>query len=128
MHPDSEVWGTTVHTSFSNNTASIGPDIYIDIPTSCDEECFSNVIVGGNNDTIQHSQFTKHINTPPSKLALSDPAICINNLDDINCEKYLVQGIMLGQEIKIDACVQNRFDRSTNATQFVVPQAKYARI
>ena len=117
---DSLIAVNTVHTSFSNNTASTGNDIYIDIPTSCDEECFNNVIVGGDNDTLQHSQFTEHINTPPSKLELNDPAVCIDHNDTRNCQTYLIQNVMLGQEIVIDACVLNRFDRSSNATQFVV--------
>ena len=49
----------------------------------------------------ENLQLSQHINTP-NKLVLGDPAKCI---DDTYCQMYFIKGIMLGQEIIIDACV-----------------------
>ena len=112
------------HTHFQSNTASSGPNIYMDIPTKCDNECRNHIIVDGSYDDFFDSNFTDYIRTQPSKLVLNNIAKCVHhgNDSDMNCinSTYLVEGIMLGQEIIIDACVLDHFNNTASATQFTV--------
>ncbi|XP_065895376.1 outer membrane protein A-like isoform X2 [Dysidea avara] len=106
---------TLIH--FYNNTALVGEDIFVHIPSSCDDLCIKNSIVG---DTC-FSQFGKHtIRTPRSKLVLGNPAVCIDEDNNTNCGKYYINNIMLGQEIIIDACVRDYYDQSADVTRFAV--------
>jgi len=105
---------------FVNNAAFIGSSIYIDIPTSCGDVCLNKTVVGISKETFQHSPLGKHIDTPPSKLVLGEPATCTEDDNDTKCEVYYIRNIMLGQEIMIDVCVLDFFDQTAIATQFVV--------
>ena len=106
--------------NFAYNTALKGDSVYLDIPTFCDEACLHNIIIGVNRDTLKHGQFAGHIYTPPRKLVLGDPAVCIDDDNATNCVTYYVNNIMLGQEIIIDACVLDYYDQPAVETQFMV--------
>ena len=112
---DKEITLNTTGIYFNNNTALVGDSIYIHIPSSCDEVCFNKSIVNFVKSSA-YEQYRKYINTPPSKLVLYDPTTCI----DSDTSTYIVNNIMLGQEIMIDACVLDYFNRPADATQFLV--------
>ena len=70
---------------------------------------------------LQHSDFHKLIYTPPRKLIQGDPALCIDQNNNTNCEIiYFVKNIILGQEIIIDACVFDYYDQPADGTEFFV--------
>jgi len=110
----------TTEIGFTDNRALSGSSAYLDIPTSCDEACLSRSIVGVNKETLKHGPLAKHIHTPPRKLVLRHPAVCINDDNVTDCGRYYVNNIMLGQEIVIDACVLNYYDQPAGETQFMV--------
>jgi len=64
-----------------------------------------------------------HLQTPPSKLVLRDPAMCINDDNVTDCRKYYVSNIMLGQEIIINACVLNYYGKTAEGAQFAVKKS-----
>ena len=45
------------------------------------------------------------ITTPPNELKFYDPAICIDNDNDTQCNSYYLQTIMLGREVIMPVCV-----------------------
>ena len=110
----------TTGITFTNNRALIGDSVYVDIPTSCGEACLNRTIVGVNKETLEYGSLAGNIYTPPSKLVLGDPAVCIDDDNVSNCGKYYVNNIMLGQEIIIDACVRDYYDQRATETQFMV--------
>ncbi|XP_065890214.1 probable outer membrane protein pmp20 isoform X2 [Dysidea avara] len=110
--------GTNVE--FHNNTARrSGQSIYLDVPLSCDNACLNRIIVGINSSTLRQSRYYGHINTSPSKLELSNPAICIESVNSTTCKTYFINDIMLGQEITIDACVKDYYNQAAAAQFFV---------
>ena len=106
--------------NFNKNVALIGDSVYIDIQASCKAACINNTIVGITKETIQHTPMAEHIHTPPSKLVLHNPAVCINDDNVTDCGKYYVSNIMLGQEIIIDACVLDYYGKIAEGAQFAV--------
>ncbi|XP_065895382.1 uncharacterized protein [Dysidea avara] len=110
----------TTGITFTNNRALTGDSVYLDIPTSCDEACLNRTIVGVNKETLENGSFAGNIYTPPSKLVLGDPAVCIDDDNVTNRGTYYINNIMLGQEIIIDACVRDYYDQRTVETQFIV--------
>ena len=99
---------------FDYNTDFISSDIYMNVPTSCDEMCLNNSIV-----TNEYAQFDGVIKTSPRKLEFSDSAVtCIDNDNDTNCQTYLAKNIMLGQEIIINACVLDYYNQPAGSMQF----------
>ena len=78
---------STAKISFTNNRALSGNSAYLDIPTSCDGVCLNRSIVGVNKfkETLKHGPLVEHICTPPSKLVLCDPAVCIDDDNVTNC-------------------------------------------
>ena len=110
----------TTGITFTNNRALIGDSVYLDIPTSCDEACLNRTIVGVNKETLENGPLAGHIYTPPSKLVLGDPAVCIDDDNVTNCGKYYINNIMLGQEIIIDACVWDYYEQPAVETQFML--------
>ena len=110
----------TTGITFTNNRALIGDSVYLDIPTSCDEACLNRTIVGVNKETLENGSLAGKIHTPPSKLVLHHPAVCIDDDDVTNCGTYYVNNIMLSQELLIDACVLNYYDQPAVETQFMV--------
>ena len=89
------------------NTALVGKDVYMHTQTSCDEMCLNSSIVGLD---LTH-------NNPPLHLALYNPATCINATS--YCDACLVNNIMLGQNIKINACVLSYHDKPAGVVDFV---------
>ena len=98
--------------NFTNNIARIvGNSIYQDVDDLCNRSCLTDRVVGIS---------TEFIATPPNELKFYDPAICIDNDNDTQCNSYYVQNIMLGSDIVIPACVLNHYNHSVESTQFLV--------
>ena len=101
--------------NFINNTAKFaGKGIYFDSTASCNRSCLKSRIIGINHDSKQY------VTTPPSRLVFYDPAICIDNGDDKECNSYFLNHVMLGQEINIPACVLDYFEQPADKTQFIL--------
>ena len=97
--------------NFSNNTAGVaGNSLYIDITKSCNDSCFANRTAG-----IVSSH--KEVITSPNKVKLHYPAKCISNVST-KCEKYYINNIMLGQEITINPCLLDYYNKPAEVTQF----------
>ena len=105
---------TEIH--FSNDVVqATNRSIYIDIPKSCNKSCLSQKVtkLQGNMITIIP------IATSPWKLILYDPAKCIIETNS-DCSVYYISNIMLGQEIRFNACVLDYYDQPTELTQFLM--------
>ena len=106
--------------NFSDNIASVaGNLLYIDVPKSCNVNCLSDRIVGISNDILQHGPTDKKIATSPRTLKLHYPAKCISN-DSIECIKYYIDNIMLGQEISFPICLLDYYNQPAEVTQFKI--------
>ena len=98
--------------TFTNNIARIvGNSIYQDIADSWKSSYLTNRIVGVCNEFIA---------TQPNELKFCDPAICIDDDNDTQCNSYYVQDIMLGSDIVIPACVFDHYNHSVEPTQFLI--------
>ena len=103
---------------FSNNIAKFaGKAIYFDSTRSCNRSCLYSRIIGNKSDNI--------IATPPSKLVLKDPAVCIDDDTKIECNEYLLHHVMLGEEINIPACLYDYFNHSTYQARFYLHDVLY---
>ena len=104
--------------SFINNNARIaGNSIYLDVNKSCNISCLTNRIVGVGINSISF------IATPPSKLMLYNPAICIDNdmYSNSDCGIYYLQNMMFGQDIIVPACVLDYYNQKpVDTIQFLV--------
>ena len=98
---------------FQSNFAKFsGDSVYQDVTGSCNISCLNNRIYGISNDLIA---------TPPNVLKFYDPAICIDNDSDTQCNTYYVQNVMLGSEIILPACVLDYYSNQIiDSTQFLV--------
>ena len=98
---------------FRSNLAKFsGDSVYQDVAGSCNSSCINNRIYGISNDLIA---------TPPNALIFYDPAICIDDDNDTQCNSYYVQNVMLGSEIILPACVLDYYSNQINdSTQFLV--------
>ena len=94
-----------------NRAGIIQNSVYINVLRSCDRNCLFHDI----NINIQKYLLT----TSPHKLILYNPAKCING-NDTDCDTYYMNNIMLGQDIKFDACVVDYYNQPTEATQFLI--------
>ena len=105
--------GDQKHVDFRNNFAKFsGDSVYQDVVGSCNSSCINNRIYGISNDLIA---------TPPNVLKFYDPATCIDNDNDTQCNSYYVQNVMLGSEIILSACVLDYYSNQINdSTQFLV--------
>ena len=64
---------------------------------------------------------TQFVSTPPNDLKFYDPAICVDNDQNIiHCNDYYIQDIMLGTEIVIPACVLDCYGQPIGSVQFLV--------
>ena len=100
--------------NFINNDARIlGNSIYQDITDHdlCSRNCLTDRVVGIS---------TEFIATPPNELRFYDPAVCIDDDNDTQCNSYFVQDIMPGSEIVIPACVLDYYNHSVESTPFLV--------
>jgi len=111
---ESKISSNMVNINFDDNSAIIGDDVYVHIQPSCSEECLNNSIVELN---VTH-------NYPPHHLAMYNPAICVDATNmPSKCQTYFVSNIMLGQNIKINACVLSFYDKPAGGVDFVVSGA-----
>ena len=101
---------------FENNKARIvGDSVYVSLPKECKSNCLDTSILGNINSIIEH------IITPPNELKLYHPAECIDGEDnDGECKVYFIDNIMLGQEIPLDACMYDYYDKEADPAQFQV--------
>ena len=111
---------STTGINFSNNTALRGSDVYVDIPTSCNDTCLQNSIIGTNNYSFINSSLHRYIDTPPKIFEFYNTTTCIENGTNKNCQTYLTRNIMLGEEIIIDACVLDYYDQPVDGTLFII--------
>ena len=99
--------------NYSDNIARMaGNLLYIDVARSCDDSCVTEEIVG-------ISPSGEEIATSPIKLRLYHPARCISN-NTVGCKAYYIDNIMLGQEIAINACLLDYYNKPTEVTQFKI--------
>ena len=84
--------------NFNSNTARIAGDhMYFDSDIS-GQGCLKNRI---SSDKIKY-----YISTPPNKLELLAPALCISyDSKTEECDKYYQNRLMLGEEINIPVCL-----------------------
>ena len=95
-----------------NNIAKVlGNSLYQDVTEFCNNNCIINRMVGIRME---------YIATPPNQLKFYDPAVCIDNDNETQCNNYYIQNIMLGTEIIIPACVLDYYNHSVGSTQFLV--------
>ena len=106
----SKILSNSTSVSFSENTALVGDDMYVQLESSCDETCLNSIV--GLNVTHNH---------PPHHLALYNPTTCINTTNKSSrCQKYFISNIMLGQNIKIQACVLSFHEQHAGGVNFVL--------
>ncbi|XP_065908921.1 uncharacterized protein [Dysidea avara] len=109
----------TTGINFTGNTALIGDSVYLDIPASCDDNCLNRSIIGVYKEIVENNQLAGQIYSPPRKLILHKPAVCIDH-DVTNCGIYFIKNIMLGQNIINRGCVLDYYDQPVVETQFIV--------
>ena len=95
----------------SNFARIMGNSIYQDVAHLCNRSCLTDRVVGISNEFIA---------TPPNELKFHDPAMCVDNDNDTQCNTYYVQNIMLGSNIVIPACVLDHYNHSVESIQFLV--------
>ena len=101
--------------NFSDNTAGIaGNLLYIDVSKSCDSSCLTDRIIGISNETLYQGS---NVATSPKMLKLYDTVKCISN-DSVECEKYYIENIMLGQEIAIHPCLLDYYNKPAAVIRF----------
>ena len=99
--------------NFKHNFArTLGSSVYQDVAELCNSSsCLSNRITGVNDRLIF---------TPPNELMFGDPAVCIDNDNDTQCNNYYVQNIMLGTEIFLPVCLLDYYNQSVDSIHFLV--------
>ena len=103
--------------NFTNNIAKrLGNLIYQDAAKFCNGSCLSERFIGIDNEFVS---------TAPNELKFNDPAICIDNDNDTQCNSYYIQNIMLGTKIVIPACVLDYYNKPIDATHFLVQSDTY---
>ena len=112
---------TNIH-FYNNHARTAGSSVFINVPTLCNSSCLHNSVMGVHEDGLQYNELSNHIITSPKKLELYKPAYCID-YSNIECDSYYVKNIMLGQEILIDACMYDYYDRPISTEEFIVSSA-----
>ena len=98
--------------NFTNNIAKVlGSSVYQDFTELCNSNCIVNRTLGIKNE---------YIATPPNRLNFNNPALCVDEDNDIQCNSYYVHNIMLGTDIAIPACVLDYYNHSVNSIQFLI--------
>ena len=99
--------------SFHNNMAGTAQNsLYINVLKTV-----NNTLSFQDLSVITKTNFA--IATSPSTLTLYNSGSCINN-SIAQCSTYYMNNIMLGQEIKFNACVLDYCGQPTNAVEFLV--------
>ena len=108
------------HFNYINNSASVaGSEIFYNVPSSTPIENSSNpnsIFYLPKDHCLNNSTSPRRLATQPYKLKLEAPATC---LDD-NCTSYFLNGITLGQEIRIPAKIFGYNKKSAEATIFFI--------
>ena len=109
---ESFIYFNNSNLNFKDNHAGIiHKPMYLNVPKSCNSSCVSHSVYMPNK-TVAF--------TTSSKLVLYNPAKCINE-NGISCDTYYMKNIMLGQQIKLDACVLDYFNQPIEtATEFLI--------
>ena len=105
---------------FSKNIAELlGDSVYQETSELCNSSCAINRTLGIKS---------KFITTPPNELKLYQPAVCIDEDNDMQCKKYYIQGVMLGKVIAIPACVLDYYhnNHTVHPTRFSVHSQKHS--
>ena len=98
--------------NFEINFARVlGTSVYQDVPKLCNSSCLANTMIGVSDKVIA---------TPPNELRFYDPAICIDDDNDTECNSYFVQNIMLGREIIIQACMLDYYNQPVESKEFLI--------
>ena len=106
--------------NFTNNIAKVlGNSIYQEAANFCNSmcSCLRERLISISSDFID---------TSPNKLKFSDPAVCINNNNDSQCNSYYVQDVMLGTEVEIPACMLDYYNQPVDSTHFLVQSKIYS--
>ena len=112
---DSLVNFNTSEIHFSNtNVQATNRSVYINVLNSCNKSCLSQKFI-----RFQGHKRRLPVATSPWKLILYDPTKCITETYS-DCNVYHISNIMLGQEIRFNACVLDYYDQPTELTQFFV--------
>ena len=98
--------------NFTRNTARIaGNNMYFDLIRS-GQNCLNNRAFGVVDE------IKRHIVTPPSKLELYHPAICISDYNKTEeCDQYYLNHLMLGEEIIVPVCLRDYCNEPSYSTQ-----------
>ena len=96
--------------NFTGNNARIaGNNMYFDVLRS-GQNCLNNRAFGVADET------KRHIVTPPNKLELYHPAICISDNTE-ECDQYYLNRLMFGEEIFIPVCLLDYCNEPSFSTQ-----------
>ena len=110
----------TCRFNYTNNSALVaGSEIFYNVPSSTPIGNLSNpnsIFYIPKDHCIHNSTSPRRLATQPYKLKLEAPATC---LDD-NCTSYFLNGITLGQEIRIPAKIFGYNNESAEATIFFI--------
>ena len=107
------IFNTTKFHFSDNDLGTTRNLIYINVPKSCNKSfLFQSVIKFPENNSLP-------VSTSPRRLILFDPAKCIDK-NYSECHTYYISNIMLGQEIRFNACVLDYYNQPTELTQFLV--------
>ena len=98
--------------NFTRNTATIaGNNMYFDLIRS-GQNCLNNRAFGVVDE------IKRYIVTPPSKLELSHPAICLSYYNKTEeCDQYYLNRLMLGEEVIIPVCLRDYCNEPSYSTQ-----------
>ena len=98
--------------NFTRNTARIaGNNMYFDLIRS-GQNCLNNRAFGVADE------IKRYIVTPPSKLELSHPAICLSYYNKTEeCDQYYLNHLMLGEEVIIPVCLRDYCNEPSYSTQ-----------
>ena len=106
--------------TYSNNSASVaGSTIFYNVPSSMPVENSSDpnsIFYIPNDHCMSSSSSPRRLATQPNDLVLKAPASCL----DENCTSYFLNGITLGQEIKVPAQILGYNNESAEATVFFI--------
>ena len=99
--------------NFTRNKARIAGDYMYFDSTISGQNCLDKRIFGIKNE------IKCYITTPPSKLELLTPAMCISyDKKTIKCQNYYLDRIMLGEEVNIPVCLLDYCNQPSYSRQF----------
>ena len=72
-----------------------------------------------NNTVTASKKSLQYITMSANRLVLHDPVKCIDDSSDTQCDKYYINGIMLGQVININGYVMDYYNHLTETTRLL---------